>query len=78
MKQFKAIYTKKFTAEKEDAVSIAKLHQPKDAVLENVIECKYQETCNPVMECIFDKFNLSNKPKEKFDVVTENIFDGDL
>ena len=59
MKQFKAIYTKKFTAEKEDAVSIAKLHQPKDTILENVIETGYKETCNPVMECIFDNFNLN-------------------
>ena len=34
----KATYSKTFTAEKEDAVRIAKLKQPKDTKLENVIE----------------------------------------
>ena len=38
LKQYKAIYSKKFTAEQEDAIMIAELHQPKDTELENVIE----------------------------------------
>jgi len=38
--QFKAIYTKKFTAEPEDAIYIAKLHKPQNTELENVVESK--------------------------------------
>ena len=57
MKQFKAIYTKKFTAEPEDAVYIAKLHQPENTELENVVESKNFD--------LFENLAAATKPDKK-------------
>jgi len=57
MKQFKAIYTKKFTAEPEDAVYIAKLHQPENTELENVVESKNFD--------LFETLAAATKPDKK-------------
>ena len=38
MKNFKAIYSKEYECEIKQAIQIAKLYQPKDTKLENVIQ----------------------------------------
>ena len=55
LRQFKAIYTKKITAEPEDAVYIAKLHKPQNTELENVVEAKDFD--------LFETLAAATKPK---------------
>jgi hypothetical protein len=56
MKKFKAIYTKTFEAEHEDALRIALLNQPAGTELENVEEVE-ESNLHPLFEQIFEDCN---------------------
>ena len=59
LKQFKALYSKKMTCEQKDAIRIAKLHQPKDTELENVIEI--DEKVSDLFTTLAEMFNPNKK-----------------
>ena len=59
LKQYKAIYSKKMTCEQKDAVYIAKLKQPKDTELENVIEI--DEKVSDLFSELAEMFNPNKK-----------------